>query len=270
MKKIKLTAMTLLLSIVLVGCNSEEKKAIEQGKLEFENKNYDNALMHFKQAIDKGSKEEDIITMAEIIEIYNKSIKEMESNNLEEAKKIIDSINSDYINYSIKEDVDNLKEKIDTKLKEEEINSMISEVDKLIENKDYNSAKISINEIEKNKLSDSQKKYINELSKKIDSEIEKIENAKKEALEEKQNLTEKEAVDKLLKYINTEYPEITYDIVVLNEYETDVGGKHGYIIQIAENGPDAYATIGWYLVESSTGYIYNTLVGEEPIELVSK
>ena len=159
MKKIKLTAMTLLLSIVLVGCNSEEKKAIEQGKLEFENKNYDNALMHFKQAIDKGSKEEDIITMAEIIEIYNKSIKEMESNNLEEAKKIIDSINSDYINYSIKEDVDNLKEKIDTKLKEGIKFVLISEVDKLIENKDYNSAKMSINEIEKNKLSDSQKIY---------------------------------------------------------------------------------------------------------------
>lgn len=276
MKKIKLTAMTLLLSIVLVGCNNEVKKDIEQGKSEFENKEYDDALMYFKQAIDKGSKEEDVITMAEIIEVYNKSMKEMESNNLEEAKKTIDSINPDYINYSIKEDVDNLKEKIDVKLKEEEqeIDDMISEVDKLIANKDYDDVKILINEIEKNKLSDSQKKYINELIKKIDSEIEKIENAKKESLNEakkkNQLITEDEAIAKLANYLEEENPGIQEHLRFHDPYESEISGKKGYVVQVGLDSPDMVTTIGWFLVENSTGHIYTTIVGEEPIELVSK
>lgn len=276
MKKIKLTAMILLLSIVLVGCNHEAKKDIEQGKSEFENKEYDDALMYFKQAIDKGSKEEDVITMAEIIEVYNKSMKEMESNNLEEAKKTIDSINPDYINYSIKEDVDNLKEKIDVKLKEEEqeIDDMISEVDKLIANKDYDDVKILINEIEKNKLSDSQKKYINELIKKIDSEIEKIENAKKESLNEakkkNQLITEDEAIAKLANYLEEENPGIQEHLRFHDPYESEISGKKGYVIQADLDGPDMVTTIGWFLVENSTGHIYTTIVGEDPIELVSK
>lgn len=274
MKKIKLTAMTLLLSIVLVGCNNEVKKDIEQGKSEFENKEYDDALMYFKQAIDKGSKEEDVITMAEIIEVYNKSMKEMESNNLEEAKKTIDSINPDYINYSIKEDVDSLKEKIDVKLKEEEINDMISEVDKLIANKDYDNVKMLINEIQKNKLSDSQKKYINELIKKIDSEIEKIENAKKESLNEvkkkNQLITEDEAIAKLANYLEEENPRIQEHLRFHDPYESEISGKKGYVIQAGLDGPDMVTTIGWFLVENSTGHIYTTIVGEDPIELVSK
>lgn len=276
MKKIKLTAMTLLLSIVLVGCNHEAKKDIEQGKSEFENKEYDDALMYFKQAIDKGSKEEDVITMAEIIKVYNKSMKEMESNNLEEAKKTIDSINPDYINYSIKEDVDNLKEKIDVKLKEEEqeIDDMISEVDKLIANKDYDDVKILINEIEKNKLSDSQKKYINELIKKIDSEIEKIENAKKESLNEakkkNQLITEDEAIAKLANYLEEENPGIQEHLRFHDPYESEISGKKGYVVQVGLDSPDMVTTIGWFLVENSTGHIYTTIVGEEPIELVSK
>lgn len=60
-EKIKLIAISLLVVISMVGCESSTaKKAVEQGKLLMTGKEYDKALALFKLAIDEGSKDEEI------------------------------------------------------------------------------------------------------------------------------------------------------------------------------------------------------------------
>ena len=54
MKKIGIIITLILLVVSLVGCeNSESKKAVEQGKVEMNNKEYDKALASFKVALIK-------------------------------------------------------------------------------------------------------------------------------------------------------------------------------------------------------------------------
>lgn len=190
MKKIKIILFLLVVAITMVGCESSTaKKAVEQGKLAMASKEYDKALGSFKLAIDEGSKNEEIKIISSIIDTYNQANREFESNNIEESKKIIDGINENYVQYSIKDDVDSLNKKIDEKLiMQDEINSSIEAVKELVINKDYNDAKKVIEELSKKELGENNKKEIEELNNTIESELEKIEANKK--------LTEQEQIKK--------------------------------------------------------------------------
>lgn len=182
MKKLIIIVSAILLGISMVGCgNSTSKKAIEQGKLAMANKEYDKALSSFKLAIDEGSNDEEIKSMTSIIENYNEANLKFEKGNLEEAKEILDKINKDYAKYSIKDDVDNLKENIDNKIKsQKEISSKITDIKDLVKNENYSNANTLIKELDKNKLSEKDKNEINELQSNIDLQLAKIEEEKKE------------------------------------------------------------------------------------------
>ena len=126
----------LMMSLIFVGCgNSVVKKSIEQAKTAIESKEYDKALASLQLALDEDKDNEEANTLYSIVDGYQKAKKLVDENKITEAKEIIDGINSDYINYSIKDDIDNLKIQIDNYLKEvENIAALLNEAETMFNN----------------------------------------------------------------------------------------------------------------------------------------
>ena len=162
MKKIGIILTLILLVVGLVGCeNSQSKKAIEQGKLEMANKEYDKALASFKIALDKESSNEEAKRLTTLIDNYKKANDEFEKGNIDEANKIMNQIDEETIEDSIKNDIDNLKSKIN---QHDKTDKEIVHIKELIKEKKYDEAKKSIKEIDIDKLNKKDKNEINELS----------------------------------------------------------------------------------------------------------
>ncbi|MBW4874469.1 MAG: hypothetical protein KZY55_10420, partial [Paeniclostridium sp.] len=106
MKKIGIIITLILLVVSLVGCeNSESKKAVEQGKVEMKNKEYDKALSSFKVALDKDSSNEEAKRLTTLINNYNKANVEFEKDNIDDANKFMNQIDEGTIEDSIKNDI---------------------------------------------------------------------------------------------------------------------------------------------------------------------
>ena len=162
MKKIWIILTLILLVLGLVGCeNSVSKKAIEQGKLAMANKEYDKALSSFKLALDEGSNNKEVKRLTTLIDNYKKANDEFEKGNINNANKIMNQIDEETIEDSIKNDIDNLKAKISEK---EKIDKEILHIKELIKDNKYNDAKKSIKEIDIDKLNKKDKNEINELN----------------------------------------------------------------------------------------------------------
>ncbi|XTR38705.1 hypothetical protein ACQQ2T_04810 [Paraclostridium tenue] len=162
MKKIGIILTLILLVISLVGCeNSQSKKAIEQGKMEMANKEYDKALASFKIALDKESSNEEAKRLTALIDNYKKANDEFEKGNIDDANKIMNQIDEETIEDSIKNDIDNLKAKIN---QHDKIDKEIVHIKELIKEKKYDEAKKSIKEIDIDKLNKKDKNEINELN----------------------------------------------------------------------------------------------------------
>lgn len=162
MKKIGIILTLILLVISLVGCeNSKSKKAIEQGKMEMANKEYDKALASFKIALDKESSNEEAKRLTALIDHYKKANDEFEKGNIDDANKIMNQIDEETIEDSIKNDIDNLKAKIN---QHDKIDKEIVHIKELIKEKKYDEAKKSIKGIDIDKLNKKDKNEINELN----------------------------------------------------------------------------------------------------------
>ncbi|MFR4162113.1 MAG: hypothetical protein ACLT0R_05870 [Paraclostridium sordellii] len=165
MKKIGIIITLILLVVSLVGCeNSESKKAVEQGKVEMKNKEYDKALSSFKVALDKDSGNEEAKRLTTLINNYNKANVEFEKDNIDDANKFMNQIDEGTIEDSIKNDIDNLKAKIH---EQEKIDKEIVHIKELIKDKKYEESKKSIDKIDSDKLNNKDKKEIDELKDEI-------------------------------------------------------------------------------------------------------
>lgn len=144
MKRRLITAIILGMTILFVGCgNSVVKKSIEQAKTLIENKDYDKALLSLEMALDEDKENKEANKLYEIVDAYQNAKKAMEENNIEEAKKILDSINEEYINYSIKDDIDGLKNEMENYDKKvEEVNNHLTESEKLFNENKYVDCKV--------------------------------------------------------------------------------------------------------------------------------
>lgn len=112
----------MVFSLGLLGCtNSLSKEAINQGKQALENKEYDKALASLDIALDKDSKNQEASTMKSIINDYLASKEYLKQAKVEEAEKALKGINSQYSEYSIKDDINNLKVQIDEEIKNKSI-----------------------------------------------------------------------------------------------------------------------------------------------------
>ena len=168
-----------MLTLILVGCgNSVVKKSIEQAKTSIESKEYDKALASLQLALDEDKENEEANKLYSIVDGYQKAKKLVDENKIAEAKEIIDGINSDYINYVIKDDIDNLKSQINNYLKEvENITALLNEAENMLNNKQYAECKSHINDkiLASQYVTDEQKVKADELVKKSDEAINEIE-----------------------------------------------------------------------------------------------
>lgn len=207
MKRKILIIVLLMMSLIFVGCgNSVVKKSIEQAKTAIESKEYDKALASLQLALDEDKDNEEANTLYSIVDGYQKAKKLVDENKITEAKEIIDGINSDYINYSIKDDIDNLKIQIDNYLKEvENIAALLNEAETMFNNKQYAECKNHINDkiLASQYATDEQKVKAEELIKKSDEAINEIE-AQRVAEEKKKQEEAKKAEEEKKKQQSSE------------------------------------------------------------------
>lgn len=144
MRKIATTLVVMMIALSLTGCgNSLVKKSIEQAKTAIESKEYDKAIASLELALDEDKENKEANKLYEIVEGYQKAKKAIDENKFDEAKKILDDINEDYISYTIKDDIDVLKGQVDTYSKENDnIISVLAEGESLYNNKQYTECKI--------------------------------------------------------------------------------------------------------------------------------
>lgn len=183
MKKRLIMSIALILTLGLTGCeNSLVKKSINQAKSLIEIKNYNKALLSLEIALDEDEDNEEANKLYNIVNQYQKSKSLLDEGNINEAKKFLDKIENEYINYTIKEDIDNLKQQVENKINEIElINNNLNNLLGLIDEKKYNEANTLFEEINKSSLNEEQKIKVKELKTRIDSELSEIEAQKKES-----------------------------------------------------------------------------------------
>lgn len=255
-----------VLALVLIGCgNGIVKKSIEQAKVSIESKDYDKALLSLEIALDEESDNEEAKKLYSIVDSYQKSKKSLEENNIDEAKKLLDEIDDEYVNYTIKGGVDSLKQQVEDKIKEiESINSSLTKLLNLIDEKKYDEASTLFEEINKSSLNDEQKNKLDELKARIDTEVAEIE-AQKKAEEEarlaeeakrlkeesQKEITEDKAIEILKNYLNSTGAYVPQFYMI-----SSVEGNE-YHIRAYDDMGDHIATSGWYFVDKTTGNVRN-------------
>lgn len=275
MKKIIITLILIITAFTLVGCgNKAGKKAIEDGRAAFEQKEYEKALTFFKVAIDKNTKDEEVKKLYNIIDTYLKGKALYEEEKYSEAKKLLEDLKVDYTKYIIKGDLDELKKNVEEKLTYmEEGNKYIKEVEKYIIEKNPEECKKIIEILEKRELTQEQRLSLEDLKIKLnvlnnelaeenkkDEAIKEpdkgtINESKEEPVKEEENLTgplDRDKAVKLVKnYLSNNGEYIPSNVVVDGENEKEYI-VHCYDVIDNGDGKSHTATSGWYYVNKST------------------
>lgn len=188
MKKKKMIVLVVMATIVIgiggvvLGINIAKDKKINKllstSATYINNKEYDRALATLDVILsekdnEKANKEK------KLINDYLSAKKDYDSKNYNEALNDINKIGDISEYKGLDEDVNSLKSKIETSIKEEnEINESIKNIKELIDKKDYNSAKNSINNLKEKDLSDKYKEEVSKLDEIVDKNIKKEEEEK--------------------------------------------------------------------------------------------
>ena len=249
----------LMMSLMIVGCgNSVVKKSIEQAKTAIENKEYDKALASLQLALDEDKANEEANKLYSIVDGYQKAKKLVDENKITEAKEIIDGINSDYISYAIKADIDNLKSQIDNYLKEvENITISLNEAENMFNNKQYTECKNYIND----KILASQYVTDEELVKKSDEAIREIEaqrvaeeKKKQEDIKKAERVSQSNGISesKAKELLNSKIS--MWGSIGMSNGKSDFNGRQCWSFDVAENGRPMIAQ---FYVDAKTGKVYN-------------
>lgn len=259
-----------MISLIIVGCgNSVVKKSIEQAKTAIESKEYDKALASLQLALDEDKDNEEANKLYSIVDGYQKAKRLADENKIIEAKEVINGINSDYINYAIKEDIDSLKSQIDNHLKEvENITTILSEAEKMFNNKQYAECKTHINDkiLDSQYVTDEQKAKAEDLVKKSDEAISEIEAQR--IAEEKKKQEEAKKVEQATKsneISESKAKELlnnkisTWGYIGMSNGKVDFNGKQCWCFDVTDKGRPIIAQ---FYVDIKTGKVYNPS-GEE-------
>lgn len=274
MKKIITKIVLVIFTLTLIGCGNDiVKKSIEQAKTAIENKEYEEALASLELALDEENDNEEAKKLYSIVENYQKVQDLMKENNIDEAKKTLDGINTEYVNYAIKEDIDSLKLQVEEQIKGRDlVNNNLTKLLKLVDEKKYDEANALVEEIHKSTPTKEQKNNVDELKIRIDSELAEIESNKKAQeqarLVEEQNkkeeankkvsnkLTQDEAIDKIFALAEIKEYQNNGQKISIIASEGNENGMNGYIMKVGINGEQRFETLRHYFVESTSGNIY--------------
>lgn len=266
MKKKLLTFIVLGMTILFVGCgNSIAKKSIEQSKTFMESKEYDKAIISLEMALDEDKENEEANKLYKIIDSYQKANKALAENNIEESKKILDSMDNEYLKYPIKDDIDGLKNDVENYYNEtEKVNTYLTEAESLFNDNKYNECKkflvtnilgSKVDGTEANKYStEEQNKKASEMIDRCDkaiSEQEAKKLAEKERIEEQRK---KEEEKKKQKQSNNFTPEqaISYVVNIYGPAENRMEYRIGSEGLKNKNGKNYYEV--YYGVVGSPNY----------------
>lgn len=175
-------------------------KSVKKGTELLKEGEYNKALASYELALDDNKNNNEALKGKDMISSYLNAKKYFEDGKIEKAKETIDKIDDSYKDINtFKEDVDNLKSKINEYIEEnKKITENISKVRDLINKKDFNKAKDLINDLEKDNLSSSNKETLKDLKGRVNSEINN---------EDK----EKNSTKKKISYSNFKKPFMTED-----------------------------------------------------------
>lgn len=173
----------IIAAIVVIGVgvgffvykNNSQNKGIEKANELIKEREYDKALASFEFVLDDHSNNQDAIKGKEMLEDYIDANKKFNDGDLEESKKLLSNMPSEYSNYKeLKEDVDSLKDKINKSMDDnKEIDKSIDNIRDLINKNEYNKAKKAIDSLQNKNLDENQKKTLEDLKGRVDSELEK-------------------------------------------------------------------------------------------------
>ncbi|HII4491364.1 TPA: hypothetical protein ACY4SF_002301, partial [Clostridium perfringens] len=265
-KKKLLMAIILGLTVLFVGCgNSMTKKSIEQSKTFMQSREYDKAIISLEMALDEDKENEEANKLYKIINSYQKANKALAENNIEEAKKILDSMDDEYLSYSIKDDINSLKKDVENYDSEvQKVNTYLTESESLFNDNKYRECKKFLmnnilgseaDGIEANKYStEEQNKKASDMIDKCDKAISDQESkklAEKEKIEEQRK---KEEEKKKEKKSNSFTPEqaISYVVNIYGPAETRMEYKIGSEGLKNKNGKNYYEV--YYSVVGSPNY----------------
>ncbi|MEG2338044.1 MAG: lysozyme inhibitor LprI family protein [Clostridium sp.] len=130
MKKYLLLLVVTIMFIV-TGCSTDKKiNYLEEGKTSLAAGEYENALNSFRLAINEGIADDSVKNMESMISKYLKAKKDYAEGKFQEAKTALEGISPDYVNFSIKSDIDSLKTDVDIKLKADNDEKLKAEEEK--------------------------------------------------------------------------------------------------------------------------------------------
>lgn len=86
--------LAMILILAVSGCTSSTaKKAMEETRLAVTDGNYQEALTYAKMAVKEGAKDEEFLSLVDILEDYQSAEEAIDNNNPDKAKELLDSIN---------------------------------------------------------------------------------------------------------------------------------------------------------------------------------
>lgn len=286
MMKTKATIVLIVLVLTLTGCgNNSSRKLIKQAKSEIEAKEYDKVLSSLRLALYEDNDNVEAEKLRSIVESYKNAKRLMEENNIDEASKLIDEIDEEYINYGIKEEVDKLKIDLDNKVIEiAKVEVHIKEIDKLFNNMEYEECKsyivnnllglvdstepnINATREQKSRAIEIYEKSEELIEERLENEKIELENLIREEENRKRDeankvdnskITEDVAMDKVASLEEINYYKDKGIRLSYMASESSEEGMIGYKVQVGINGESKFETLGFYFVDSSNGKVYKS------------
>ena len=142
MKRKVLIVIILVGMISFVGCsNNMVEKSIEKAKISIQAKDYDKAIVSLEMALEEDEENSEANIMYQIVSGYREAKKDIQENKFKEANRILMLLNQEYLNYSIKDDIDKLKQQVNKQLKNEEKENVTINESKVDTNKQFKGTK---------------------------------------------------------------------------------------------------------------------------------
>ena len=146
MKKKQFISILLMALLIIVGCeNGMVKKSMEKAKIAMEEKAYEKALLSLELVLEENPSHEEAKTLHSIVDTYLQATQLIAEEKFAEAKKMIDQLDKGYADYTIKEDMDVLKEKIETHLTEvDKVAQVLTEAEEMFNQQQYEECKATL------------------------------------------------------------------------------------------------------------------------------
>lgn len=170
--------LTVVLSVVsLLGCGNGVKDKFESGINYLNNEEYEEAKEQFEAVLEKDLNNEEAITLNEIITKFLNAKEEYENNNLEKSKEYLDEISEKYNDYSIKDNIDDLKKTVDGKLEEiKKLNASLDYITNLLKEEKLDEAKQEIEKLNETSMPDEKAKVFEALKSELNLKVIRKEN----------------------------------------------------------------------------------------------